>query len=162
MRVQRSLTIKQMTTVSAVAILVVCIFIAVQLFHFVQQRITEYAQQMENIAHTIRQPLSEAVLKADIPTAEQLLNTLKPAGILGRADILLPDKLQTLHVDFTGTQSVPPLMAHIFRLPVRISVPLYPAEQAGLPKPLAWLVLEADNGRVYQFVISTLSTMVAS
>ncbi|MEW6485858.1 MAG: biofilm formation regulator HmsP [Pseudomonadota bacterium] len=160
MRVQRSLTIKQMTTVSAVAILVVCIFIAVQLFHFVQQRITEYAQQMENIAHTIRQPLAEAVLKADIPAAEQLLNTLKPAGILGRADILLPDKLQALHVDFTGQRSVPPLMARIFRLPVRISVPLYPAEQAGLPKPLAWLVLEADNGRVYQFVISTLSTMV--
>ncbi len=160
MRVQRSLTIKQMATVSAVSVLVICIFIVVQLFHFVQQRRVEYAQQMENIAHTVRQPLAAAVLKADIPMAEQILNTLKPAGILGRADILLPDKLQALHVDFTTGNPVPPLMASIFKLPVRITVPLYSVEQAGLPKPLAWLVLEADSSRVYQFVLSTLSTMV--
>ena len=159
MRVQRSLTIKQMANVSAVAIVVICIFISVQLFHFVQQRRIEYAQQMENIAHTIRQPLSEAVLKADIPAAQQLLNTLKPAGILGHADIRLPDQLDALQIDFTHNQpdKVPPLVARIFQLPVRITVPLYSTEQSGLPKPLAWLVLEADSVRVYQFILSTLS-----
>ncbi|WP_294901884.1 biofilm formation regulator HmsP [Tatumella sp. UBA2305] len=162
MRVQRSLTIKQMANVSAVAIVVICIFISVQLFHFVQQRRIEYAQQMENIAHTIRQPLSEAVLKADIPAAQQLLNTLKPAGVLGHADIRLPDQLDALQIDFTHNQpdKVPALIARIFQLPVRITVPLYSTEQSGLPKPLAWLVLEADSVRVYQFILSTLSTMV--
>ncbi len=162
MRVQRSLTIKQMANVSAVAIVVICIFIAVQLFHFVQQRRIEYAQQMENIAHTVRQPLADAVMKADIPAAERLLNTLKPAGILGRADIRLPDQLEALQVDFSVNrpEKVPSLIAKIFQLPVRITVPLYPTEQARLPKPLAWLVLEADSFRVYQFILSTLSAMV--
>jgi hypothetical protein len=36
------------------------------------------------IAHTVRQPLSEAVLRADIPQAERILHSLKPAGILSR------------------------------------------------------------------------------
>ncbi|BAN96862.1 diguanylate cyclase/phosphodiesterase with extracellular sensor [Plautia stali symbiont] len=89
-----------MATVSAVALVTICIFIVIQLFHFVQQRRVDYAQQMENVAHTVRQPLSEAVLKADIPQAERILNTLKPAGILSRADVVLPNAFQALHADF--------------------------------------------------------------
>ena len=82
MRVSRSLTIKQMATVSLVAVITISIFIVIQLFHFVQQRRIDYAQQMENIAHTVSQPLSEAVLRADISQAERILHSLKPAGIL--------------------------------------------------------------------------------
>jgi len=63
LRVSRSLTIKQMATVSAVAMVTICIFIVIQLFHFVQQRRIDYAQQMENVAHTVRQPLSERYSK---------------------------------------------------------------------------------------------------
>ena len=80
-----------MATVSLIATVTISIFIVIQLFHFVQQRRIDYAQQMENIAHTVRQPLSEAVLKADIPQAERILHSLKPAGILSRADVVLPN-----------------------------------------------------------------------
>ncbi len=160
LRVHRSLTIKQMATVSSVVLVVVCIFIITQLFHFVDQRRTEYAQQMENIAHTIRQPLSEAVLRGNITDAERLLNSLKPAGVLGKAEINLPDTFQALQVDFTDDNIVPPLFAKLFNLPVTISLPLYSPEHTGLPKPLAYLVLEADSTRVYQFVRSTIATMV--
>ncbi len=97
LRVSRSLTIKQMAAVSAVVLVTITIFIVIQLFHFVQQRRVDYAQQMENVAHTVRQPLSEAALKADIPQAEHILNTLKPAGILSRADVVLPNAFQALH-----------------------------------------------------------------
>lgn len=159
---QRSLTIKQMVNVSALAIVVVCLFITAQLFHFVQQRKTEYTQQMENIARTVRQPLADAVLKGDAPAVKQLLMTLKPAGILGQADIRLPEQLTVLHVDFTDNKpaEVPALIARIFRLPVQITIPLYPTGQASLPRPLASLVLVADSVRVYQFILSTLSTMM--
>lgn len=160
LRVHRSLTIKQMATVSSVVIVVVCIFILTQLFHFVDQRRTEYAQQMENIAHTVRQPLSEAVLRGNIADAERLLNSLKPAGVLGRSEINLPDSFQALQVDFTDDDIVPPLIAKLFNLPVTISLPLYSPEHTGLPKPLAYLVLEADSTRVYQFIRSTIATMV--
>ena len=161
MRVSRSLTIKQMATVSVVAVVTICIFVMIQLFHFVQQRRTDYAQQMENIAHTVRQPLSQSVLKADIGQAEHILDSLKPAGILARAEVVLPNGLQALHTDFEPERPVPKLIARIFELPVQISVPLYSVEPAN-PKPLAWLVLQADSWRVYQFILSALSTMVTT
>ncbi|WP_455845107.1 biofilm formation regulator HmsP [Pantoea agglomerans] len=162
MRVSRSLTIKQMATVSAVAMVTICIFIVIQLFHFVQQRRIDYAQQMENVAHTVRQPLSEAVLKADIPQAERILNTLKPAGILSRADVVLPNAFQALHADFAPEKPVPRWVARMFELPVQITLPLYSVERSGLPKPIAYLVLQADSSRVYQFLLSTLSTMITT
>ncbi|WP_205960943.1 biofilm formation regulator HmsP [Pantoea rodasii] len=162
MRVSRSLTIKQMATVSAVAMVTISIFIVIQLFHFVQQRRIDYAQQMENIAHTVRQPLSEAVLKGDIPQAEHILNTLKPAGILSRADVVLPNAFQALHADFAPEKPVPRLVARLFELPVQITLPLYSVERSGLPKPIAYLVLQADSSRVYQFLLSTLSTMITT
>ena len=162
LRVSRSLTIKQMATVSAVALVTICIFIVIQLFHFVQQRRVDYAQQMENVAHTVRQPLSEAVLKADIPQAERILNTLKPAGILSRADVVLPNAFQALHADFVPEKPVPRFVARLFELPVQITLPLYSVERSGLPKPIAYLVLQADSSRVYQFLLSTLSTMITT
>ncbi|MEI2266661.1 biofilm formation regulator HmsP [Erwinia sp. CGal63] len=161
MRVSRSLTIKQMATVSGVAVVTILIFIVIQLFHFVQQRRIDYAQQMENVAHTVRQPLSQSVLKADITQAEHILNSLKPAGILARAEVVLPNGLQTLHTDFEPAKPVPKLIAAIFELPVQITVPLYSVEPAN-PKPLALLVLQADSWRVYQFILSALSTMVTT
>ena len=161
MRVSRSLTIKQMATVSGVAVVTILIFIVIQLFHFVQQRRIDYAQQMENVAHTVRQPLSQSVLKADIGQAERILNSLKPAGILARAEVVLPNGLQTLHTDFEPTKPVPKLIATIFELPVQITVPLYSVGPSN-PKPLALLVLQADSWRVYQFILSALSTMVTT
>ncbi|WP_261641824.1 biofilm formation regulator HmsP [Erwinia mallotivora] len=159
MRVSRSLTIKQMATVSGVAAVTICIFIVIQLFHFVQQRRIDYAQQMENIAHTVRQPLSRAVLKADISQAGLILSSLKPAGILAQAEVVLPSGMQALHTDFEPTRPVPELVARLFELPVKITVPLYSLEPSN-PKPLALLVLQADSWRVYQFILSALSTMV--
>lgn len=161
MRVSRSLTIKQMATVSGVAAVTISIFIVIQLFHFVQQRRVDYAQQMENIAHTVRQPLSQSVLKADIPQAELILNSLKPAGILARAEVVLPNGLKALHTDFEPEKPVPKFIARLFELPVKITVPLYSLEPAN-PKPLALLVLQADSWRVYQFILSALSTMVTT
>jgi len=151
-----------MATVSAVAMVTICIFIVIQLFHFVQQRRIDYAQQMENVAHTVRQPLSDAVLKADIPQAERILNTLKPAGILSRADVVLPNAFQALHADFAPEKPVPRWVARLFELPVQITLPLYSVERSGLPKPIAYLVLQADSSRVYQFLLSTLSTMITT
>lgn len=151
-----------MATVSAVALITVCIFIVIQLFHFVQQRRIDYAQQMENIAHTVRQPLSEAVLRADIAGAERILETLRPAGVLSRADVVLPNAFQALHASFENEKPIPRLIARLFELPVQITLPLYSVESSGSPKPLAYLVLQANSTRVYQFILSTVSTMIVT
>ncbi|MCK8174847.1 biofilm formation regulator HmsP, partial [Erwinia amylovora] len=46
-------------------------------------------------------------------------------------------------------------------LPVQITVPLYSVDPAN-PKPLAFLVLQADSWRVYKFILSAVSTMVTA
>ncbi|KFK93680.1 MULTISPECIES: biofilm formation regulator HmsP [unclassified Serratia (in: enterobacteria)] len=163
MQVRRSLTIKQMATVSSVALVTICIFIVIQLFHFVQQRRDDYAHQLENIAYSVRQPLAEAVLRMDVTETEDVLNSLLPVGILTRAYIVLPNEFQAVHANFPPERPVPALLARIFELPVQISVPLHSLERVPAnPQPLAYLVLQADSFRMYQFIISTLSTMMST
>ncbi|HKM96182.1 MAG TPA: biofilm formation regulator HmsP [Buttiauxella sp.] len=162
MRVSRSLTIKQMAMVSAVALLFIFIFIVVQLFHFVQQSRYDTASQMEKIAHSVRLPLSEAILKADIPQAEYILSQIQPSGIISRADVVLPNQFQALRQRFTPERPVPVWIARLFELPVQISLPLYSLERPANPQPLAYLVLQADSWRMYKFIISTISTLLTT
>ena len=162
MRIRRSLTIKQMATVSGVALVTICIFIAIQLFHFVQQRREDYVQQLQNIAFSVRQPLSSAVLKADVPQAERILETLKPSGILSRADVVLPGDVHVLHANFLPERPVPEFVKKLFRLPVQISLPLYVPPRSTDTRALASLVLQADSYRLYKFIASTFSTMMST
>ncbi|MGG8468762.1 biofilm formation regulator HmsP [Rahnella sp. PAMC25617] len=163
MRVRRSLTIKQMAAVSGIAAFTICIFIVIQLFHFVQQRRDDYAQQLENIAHSVREPLSQAVLDVDLSETQDILNTLQPVGILSRADVVMPNQIAALHTHFPPGRPVPQWVIRGFNLPVTISVPLYSAAASPKsPKPLAFLVLQADSYRMYQFIISALSTMLTT
>ncbi|MCR8999164.1 biofilm formation regulator HmsP [Rahnella perminowiae] len=163
MRVRRSLTIKQMAAVSSIAAITICIFIVIQLFHFVQQRRDDYAQQLENIAHSVRVPLSQAVLDVDLEETQDILNTLQPVGILSRADVVMPNQIAALHTHFPPGRPVPQWVTRGFNLPVTISVPLYSAAASPkAPKPLAYLVLQADSYRMYQFIVSALSTMLTT
>ncbi|OVZ91803.1 histidine kinase [Yersinia kristensenii] len=163
MRVRRSLTIKQMAAVAVVALVTICIFIVLQLFHFVQQRKDDYAKQLESIAYSIRQPLSEAILSVDVPQAKKILNSVLPIGILSRADVILPNQIQVLHANFPTERPVPRWAKRIFDLPVQITVPLYSLERVSAnPQPLAHLVLRADSFRMYQFILSTLSAMLST
>ncbi|MGV8927804.1 MAG: EAL domain-containing protein [Ewingella sp.] len=163
MRVRRSLTIKQMAAVSSVAVITLCIFIVIQLFHFVQQRRDDYAQQLENIAHSVRLPLSQAVLDVDLNETQDILNTLRPVGILSRAEVVLPSQITALSTHFPAGRPVPEWAIRGFNLPVTISVPLYSAAASPTdPKPLAYLQLQADPYRMYQFMISALSTMLTT
>ncbi|MBF7980802.1 MULTISPECIES: biofilm formation regulator HmsP [Rahnella] len=163
MRVRRSLTIKQMAAVSSIAAITICIFIVIQLFHFVQQRRDDYAQQLENIAHSVREPLSQAVLDVDLEETQDILNTLQPVGILSRADVVMPNQIAALHTHFPPGRPVPQWVTRGFNLPVTISVPLYSAAASPkAPKPLAYLVLQADSYRMYQFIVSALSTMLTT
>ncbi|GDX06921.1 biofilm formation regulator HmsP [Buttiauxella sp. A111] len=151
-----------MAMVSAVALLFIFIFIVVQLFHFVQQSRYDTASQMEKIAHSVRIPLSEAILKADIPQAESILNQIQPSGIISRADVVLPNQFQALRKSFAPERPIPVWITRLFELPVQISLPLYSLERPANPQPLAYLVLQADSWRMYKFIISTISTLLTT
>ena len=162
MRVSRSLTIKQMAMVAAIAAVSVFLFCSILLFHFVQQNRYNTATQLESIARSVREPLSAAILKADIPEAETILSRIQPAGIVSRADVVLPNQFQALRIRFIPERSVPVTITRMFELPVQISLPIYSLERPSNPQPLAYLVLQADSWRMYKFVMSTLSTLVTA
>ena len=78
LQVSRSLTIKQMAMVSAVAVFFIAVFTLVLLYHLVHQHRYDTSMQMESIARAVRQPLSAAILKGDIPQAEAIINHITP------------------------------------------------------------------------------------
>ena len=162
MRVSRSLTIKQMAMVASVSMAFVLVFCSILLFHFVQQSRFTTATQLESIARSVREPLSAAILKADIPEAEAILGRIQPAGIVSRADVVLPNQFQALRMRFIPERPVPVMITRMFELPVQISLPIYSQERPANPQPLAYLVLQADSYQMYKFVMSTLSTLVTA
>lgn len=162
MRVSRSLTIKQMAMVAVVTMLFLFVFCFILLFHFVQQDRYNTATQLESIARSVRQPLSAAILKADIPEAESILGRIQPSGIVSRADVVLPNQFQALRMSFIPERPVPVNITRIFELPVQISLPLYSLERPANPQPLAYLVLQADPYRMYKFVMSALAMIVTA
>ncbi|MCH5360647.1 biofilm formation regulator HmsP [Escherichia fergusonii] len=160
MRVSRSLTIKQMAVVAAVVLVFVFVFCTVLLFHLVQQNRYNTATQLESIARSVREPLSSAILKGDIPQAEAILSSIKPAGVVSRADVVLPNQFQALRKSFIPERPVPVMVTRLFELPVQISLGVYSLERPANPQPIAYLVLQADSFRMYKFMMSTLSTLV--
>lgn len=148
--------------VSAVSVFFLFIFSVVLLFHFVQSHRYHTAMQMESIARSVRQPLSAAILKANIPEAEAILREIKPAGVISRADVVLPNQFQALRMRFTPERPIPVTLARVFELPVQISLPLYSLERPANPQPLAYLVLQADSWRLYRFIINAISTLLTT
>ena len=130
------------------------------LFHLVQQNRYNTATQLESIARSVREPLSSAILKGDIPQAEAILSSIKPAGVVSRADVVLPNQFQALRKSFIPERPVPVMVTRLFELPVQISLGVYSLERPANPQPIAYLVLQADSFRMYKFVMSTLSTLV--
>ena len=146
--------------VAAVVLVFVFIFCTVLLFHLVQQNRYNTATQLESIARSVREPLSSAILKGDIPEAEAILASIKPAGVVSRADVVLPNQFQALRKSFIPERPVPVMVTRMFELPVQISLGVYSLERPANPQPIAYLVLQADSFRMYKFVMSTLSTLV--
>lgn len=162
MRVSRSLTIKQMAMVTAVTMVFVFVFCVILLFHAIQQNRYNTATQLESIARSIREPLSAAILKGDIPQAESIIKSIKPAGVVSQADVVLPNQFQALRMNFIPERPVPVMVKRLFEMPVQISLPVYSLQRPANPQPLAYLVLQSDSWRMYKFVISWVSTLVTT
>jgi diguanylate cyclase/phosphodiesterase len=122
-----------MAMVAGVTMVFVFVFCFILLFHFVQQNRYNTATQLESIARSVRQPLSAAILKADIPEAETILGRIQPSGIVSRADVVLPNQFQALRMSFIPERPVPVMITRIFELPVQISLPLYSLERPAKP-----------------------------
>lgn len=162
MRVSRSLTIKQMAVVATFTTVFVFIFCSILFYHFVQQNRYVTATQLESIARSVREPLSSAILKGDIPEAEAILGRIRPAGIASRADVVLPNQFQALGMRFIEERPVPVVITRMFELPVQISLPIYSLERPAISQPLAYLVLQSDPYRTYKFVMNALATLVTA
>jgi len=151
-----------MAMVTAVTMVFVFVFCVILLFHAIQQNRYNTATQLESIARSIREPLSAAILKGDIPQAESIIKSIKPAGVVSQADVVLPNQFQALRMNFIPERPVPVMMKRLFEMPVQISLPVYSLQRPANPQPLAYLVLQSDSWRMYKFVISWVSTLVTT
>lgn len=154
-----------MALVSSVALVTVCIFTVIQLFHFVQQRKDDYGQQMQSIAQSVRLPLADAMLNMDVAKTQQILDGLRASGILARADIVLPHhEVQVLRGHFPAARPVPRWAGRLFHLPLQLSTPLYGVDRgrATPDHPLGYLILQVDSFRLYRFILTTFATMVST
>jgi len=151
-----------MAMVTAVTMVFVFVFCVILLFHAIQQNRYNTATQLESIARSIREPLSAAILKGDIPQAESIIKSIKPAGVVSQADVVLPNQFQALRMNFIPEHPVPVMMKRLFEMPVQISLPVYSLQRPANPQPLAYLVLQSDSWRMYKFVISWISTLVTT
>ena len=100
--------------VAAVVMVFVFIFCTVLLFHLVQQNRYNTATQLESIARSVREPLSDTILKGDIPEAEAILRSIRPAGVVSRADVVLPNQFQALRMSFIPERPVPVTVTRLF------------------------------------------------
>ncbi|MDX7998434.1 HAMP domain-containing protein [Xenorhabdus sp. Reich] len=163
LRVKRSLTIKQMAAVTGVTLVTIAIFITIQLSHLLQQRKDDYISQLNNAAVQIQTPLTEALLSSDLNRAKTLLIGLKTSGILGRADIVLPDNVRVMSLDFATHRPIPELAKQLFGIPVEVTIPLYIYDVS--PKNAesqGHLILQVDSNRVYRFALNTLALMLTT
>jgi EAL domain-containing protein (putative c-di-GMP-specific phosphodiesterase class I)/GGDEF domain-containing protein len=151
-----------MAMVAVVTMVFVFVFCSILMFHFTQQNRFATATQLESVARAVREPLSAAILKGDIPEAETILGRIQPAGIVSRADVVLPNQFQALRMRFIEERPVPVMITRMFELPVQISLPVYSLERPVNPQPLAYLVLQSDSYRTYKFIMSTLATLVTA
>jgi len=151
-----------MAMVTAVTMVFVFVFCVILLFHAIQQNRYNTATQLESIARSIREPLSAAILRGDIPQAESIIKSIKPAGVVSQADVVLPNQFQALRMNFIPERPVPVMVKRLFEMPVQISLPVYSLQRPANPQPLAYLVLQSDSWRMYKFVISWVSTLVTT
>ncbi|UGE84022.1 hypothetical protein LQQ74_27390 (plasmid) [Escherichia coli] len=158
MRVSRSLTIKQMAMVAAVVLVFVFIVLHRLLFHLVQQNRYNTATQLESIARSVREPLSSAILKGDIPEAEAILASINRQAWSAVPCMCCP-QFQALRKSFIPERPVPVMVTRCLSYRCKLAGRLL-AGTSGKPQPIAYLVLQADSFRMYKFVMSTLSTLV--
>ncbi|KMW72612.1 membrane protein [Photorhabdus luminescens subsp. luminescens] len=163
LRVKRSLTIKQMAAVTGVTLVTIAIFITIQLCHFIQQRKDDYISQLNNAAVQVQAPLTEALLNSDLSKAKELLIGLRTVGILGRADVVLPEDIRVIRLSFATHRPIPELAKRVFGIPVEVSIPLHVYGSVSTDaKPLGHLILQVDSNRVYRFAINTLALMLTT
>ncbi|AOM41960.1 HAMP domain-containing protein [Xenorhabdus hominickii] len=163
LRVKRSLTIKQMAAVTGVTLVTIAIFITIQLSHLLQQRKDDYISQLNNAAVQIQTPLAEALLSSDLNKAKALLIGLKTSGILGRADVVLPDNGRIMSLNFATHRPIPELAERFFGIPVEVHIPLYVyGASPRSSESQGTLILQVDSNRVYRFALSTLALMLTT
>lgn len=164
MRIRRSLTIKQMAIVSAIALVVLCGFITTQLLHIVQQQRSEYVYQLNGIASSVKGPLAQALFNMDLVQVQRILNGINTLGIVTQAEVTFSDTSRVLSGSEIEHDPVPHWVSVLFDTPIDVSVALYPPVQDHISYgvPIGHLKLQGDAHHLYRFVRGLFSVMVTT
>ncbi|MBK5143975.1 EAL domain-containing protein [Budviciaceae bacterium BWR-B9] len=163
MQVKRSLTIKQMSLVTVVALATICIFIVIQMFDFIQQRKEVYHIQLDNIGYSVSQPLERALWDRNMKEIQRALDNLMELDFLTKANLIVNAELISVHSQRGPNGKVPHVVEKLLSLPIVSLIPLYSPEYNAIdPQPMGYLVLEADSYKLYQYTLKRLSTLLVA
>ncbi|WP_268991639.1 biofilm formation regulator HmsP [Limnobaculum eriocheiris] len=163
MQVKRSLTIKQMSLVTVVALATICIFIVIQMFDFIQQRKEVYHIQLDNIGYSVSQPLERALWDRNMHEIQRALDNLMELDFLTKANLIVNAELISVHSQRGPNGKVPRLAEKLLSLPIVSLIPLYSPDYNAIdPQPMGYLILEADSYKLYQYTLKRFSTLLVA
>jgi diguanylate cyclase (GGDEF)-like protein len=149
-----------MSLVSVVAVVTICLFIAIQMFDFVQQREKDSIIQLENIGYSVAQPLENELWNRQFNDIQRTLDGLIDIGWLSRANVLLKGELIAIHSAREQHGNVPEFFSKMLGLPLTTLIPLYSPDQNMIdPQAIGYLVLEADSYQIYQYSLRKFTTV---
>lgn len=148
MHVSQSLTFKQVSIVAAITSLVVGLFFVIQLFYSVEQRKREQTQQLELAGHEIASLLASTWHQYAPAGMADVLTTGLHSGYshIIRVAVTFPAPLPALSIDLHPERPVPALIASLFALPLRLTIPI---ELSPAASQTVTLILEGDAYAVY-------------
>ncbi|GKX59436.1 biofilm formation regulator HmsP [Leminorella grimontii] len=157
------MTIKQMSLVTLVAMVTICLFIAIQMFDFIQQRRSDSLSQLNNIGRAISYPVEHALWNRRFKDTQRILDSLIEQGTLNRATVLMNTELISMNSEKPQQNQVTPLFALLLSLPVTSQIPLYSPERNAIdPLPIGYLILEADSYSLYQTTLKRFTTVLVT
>ncbi|SFD16926.1 EAL domain-containing protein [Pragia fontium] len=163
MLVKRSLTIKQMSLVTIVAVATICIFVVIQMFDFVQQRKQDYLIQLDNIGYSVAEPLERDLWNRNLEEIQNTLDGLIDVGWLSKANLLVNGEIIHLYSFRKSNDRAPTFFASMLGLPISARMPLYSPEYRSTDsKPMGYLILEADSYQLYQASLHKFATVLVT
>lgn len=161
-RVQRSLTLKSMIAFFVITLISLALFLAIQFSYLLDQRKSDYLDQLSNAVVQIQKPLTDSLLSSDLNEVKRLLVSLKTSGIMGKA-IVTVDNATVMSLDFATPRPIPDWAIKFAGIPVEMTIPLYAYGNSLLTaKPQGYLTLQVDSNRVYRFAFNTLALMTTT
>lgn len=156
-----SLAVGRVTVITTIILIFIFVFYAILLFRLIRRGHCGATARLRDVTHSIHRPLSSTVLGNSVPRTRTVLTDVGPTNIIDHTSMILPGRFRTLHGDFVPRHPIPMVIAHLFRLPIRVSLNICSLRHPTGPRPVTCLILRTSSFHVCGFIVDALSALIA-